>query len=364
MRAQLDRGFEIPHLLLHDGSLTPEDKLKLKTLPNVILDERPIIRHNVPKAVLLGKLECLQRAFDNHGADRAVVFDCDIFFLKNWDADLRKILTEPAVVLRDWGSSIGPNVQQYFELFGVTEDLTTPNCNTGVISILKEDYPRIEKVLAKHIAKPFMMMEDQGAMVAAFHGQLTYVDGIKCVINGAEFHPGLWGYFLQQRGLHLQGMRTRPQALKELVQLSLERLPEYLPLSQFSPWFSRISWGRLEYDHYNFTLPLQKIPSTSNGEWINDGLYLHGGSRVIWALPDRCQYFSTTIRCMDTGIPTNVQGIKINGKEYRLGASLEIPLNGSLEIETQDGPGTHLVFQNPRLHLNKKSMPDLSLQVS
>ena len=361
MRAQLDKGFDFQHLILNDGSLDENDKQSLKKLPGVILEEDPITLYNVPKAVLLGKLECLKRGFEKHKADRVVVFDCDIFYLKNWEADLRKILIDRTVVLRDWGSSIGNSLQQYRELFGVLEDATTPNCNTGIISVLSEDYIKIARTLELHIKTPFQIMEDQGIMLAAFHGNLSYVDGIKCIINNAEYHPQLWSYFVEQRGLHLMGMRTRPDGLKDLVQRSLNSLPNFLSLSQFTPSYKYISWGLLEYEHYNFSLPLQKIPSTCGSNWVNDGLYLHGGSHVIWPLPERCNKFTAKFMCMDTGIPSNIKEVIVNGKPFKLGDDVNIPLNGKLEIRTHDGPGTHLVFLAPKVYIDK-SWPDLSLQ--
>lgn len=362
MRVFLDHGFDIPHLLLNDGSLTEQDKAQLRNLPNVILDEEPITKHDVPKAVLLGKLECLKRGFEKHGADRIVVFDCDIFFLRNWEADLRKMLTERAVVLRDWGSSIGPNVNEYQQLFGVGEDLTTPNCNTGVISVKKEDYPRIEKALDLHLKQPFLIMEDQGIMLAAFHGILSYVNGIKCLINNLEYNPGLWGWALSQNAVHLMGMRVRQDALKFLVDTCLAALPNTMRLEQISPAVKHITWGLLEYDHYNFCHPLQKLPSTCSGDYVTDALYLHGGSQVGWKLPPRFNRFTTKIVCMDTGIASNVKRVLLNGEEFTLNSTVDIPLRGYLTIITENGPGTHLAFLSPRLHI-EKSQPDLRLQV-
>lgn len=362
MRTHLDRGFDFQHLLLNDGSLTDEDKIQLQELPNVILDPNPITLYDVPKAVLLGKLECLKRGFGIYSADRVVVFDCDIFFLRNWESDLRKILTERTVVLRDWGSSIGPNVDKYFKLFGVKEDLTTPNCNSGIISVLKEDYHKINEKLKLHIKNPFMIMEDQGALIAAFHGQLSYVNNIMCLINNIEYNTKEWEAILTKNAVHLMGMRVRSDALKSLVKTCLNNLPNYLHLSQFEPINKFISWGLMEYGHYNFSHPLQKLPTTFNGEYVNDCLNLHGGSNVSWSLPERCTKFTTKIVCLDTGIPSNVKPIKINDKYYYLNEEINIPVHGKLEIITQDGQGTHLAFLEPRVYLDKLNWPDLSLQ--
>jgi len=354
MRAHLDHGFDIPHLILDDGSLTDEDVKELEQLPNLFVGRDPITIYNVPKAVLLGKLECLKRGFEKYGAERVVVFDCDIFFYKNWEADLRSIISKQVVVMRDWGSSLGPNVDKFYELFGVKEDLTTPNCNTGIISVKAEDYHLIDEKLQMHIDKPFLIMEDQGIMIAAFHGNLSYVDGIKCVISNAENNSLLWSWVLQQRGAHLMGMRTRKKALESLVEHSLRALPDFIHLSQFTPIEKYISWGLMEYGTYNFAAELQKIPSTANGQYITDALYLHGGSQVKWHLPRRCNIFTSKIVCMDTGIPDNVPYVYINGHPYPLNSNVEIPLEGSLEIKTLDGPGSHIALLSPKLLVCKE----------
>lgn len=367
-RVHLDRGFDIPHVIVSDGSLTTADYEELSALPNVIVEQEPIILYTgsdgnqVPKAPLLGKLQCLQRCFEKHKADRAVLFDCDIFFFHNWEADLRKILTDRAVVLRDWGSSIGPNRKEYLDLYGVTEDTTTPNGNTGVIAFNKEDWPRVEEKINMHLRNTFMIMEDQGIMVAAFHGMLSYADGIKCVINGAEVNEQLWPYFLKQNALHLMGMRTRPKGLKDCVAYSLLNLPEKIHIKQFNPNIKQISFGLLEYDHYHFGAHLQKIPSTAGGQYLNDAMYMHGGSVVRWKLPSRCIEFHARLSCMDTGLRDNIGKVTVNGQHFTVGQDIRVPVNGHLSIDTNDGPGTHIAFIEPRLLVNKTSWPDLSSQ--
>lgn len=367
-RMHLDKGFDIPHIILSDGSLSEEDRAKLESLPNIFVEEKPITLHKgsdgnlVPKAPLLGKLECLKRCFDNYDADIAVLFDCDIFFFKNWDSDLRKILTERAVVLRDWGSSIGPNREQYHNLFGVTEDLSTPNGNTGVISFSKNDWDLVQEKIDLHLGNTFMIMEDQGIMIAAFHGNLSYAEGIKCVINNAELQPNLWPYFLEQRAVHLMGMRTRPHGLNDCVTHSLASLPTEVSLKNFSPFQKNISFGLLEFDHYHFGGHLQKIPTTCHGIFVNNGMYMHGGSSVTWKFPDRCTRFRAKYECMDTGIRSNALPISVNGNIYHLGEEIDVHLDGLLEIVTADGPGSHLVFLNPRISIDTKTFPNLDLQ--
>lgn len=363
MRAHIDHGFDIPHLILSDGSLTEEDISELNQLPGVIVDAEPITRYpEAPKDILLGKLECLKRGFEHYDMDRMIVFDCDIFFLRNWDADLRTMLTNRAVVLRDWGSSIGPNVQQYRDLFGVQEDLSTPNCNTGVISIAKEDWPRIQASLDKHLANPFMIMEDQGIMVASFHGELTYAEGIKCIINNAESNQDLWSWTLSQRAAHLMGMRTRPEGLRSLVEASIGHIPSVIHLSQIKPHTQHSSWGLITYGQYRFTHPLQKIPSTSGGKFISDALYMHGGSSAHWKLAPRLRRFVSKVVCMDTGIPANVKPVIVNGHAFELGSEINVECYGRLDIQTQDGPGSHIALLSPALWPDKQTRPDLSRQ--
>jgi hypothetical protein len=369
MRAHLDHGFDILHIIVSDGSLTEEDVATLEALPNVSVEEDPIEiltgsdGKSVPKAPLLGKLQCHKRCFDNHDVDRAILFDCDIFFFNNWESDLRKILTERAVVLRDWGGSLGPNGEQYTKLFGVYQDETTTNCNTGVIGLNKEDYYLVEEKIDLHLKDTFMIMEDQGIIFAAFYGNLTYVNGIKCVINGAENRFDMWPHFLRQNAIHLMGMRTRPEGLKQSIDHSLKSLPTILPLRNFTPIEKNVSWGLLEFGHYSFKARLQKIPSTVDGKYVNEAMYLHGGSSLKWKLPDRLNRFTTQFVCMDTGIKENVRPAVINGKEYTLGEEIDIELNGSLEISTQHGPGTHLAFIKPRLWVDKETWPDLTTQL-
>jgi hypothetical protein len=369
MRAHLDKGFDIPHVIVSDGSLTEEEIAGLRQLPNVFVEEDPIEiltgsdGNPVPKAPLLGKLQCHKRCFDNYEVDRAVLFDCDIFFFRNWEADLRKILTERAVVLRDWGSSLGPNGPQYTALFGVQQDKITPNCNTGVIGLNKEDYHLVEEKIKLHQNNTFMIMEDQGIMFASFYGKLSYANGIVCVINGAERHAGLWPYFVKQNAIHLMGMRERPQGLKASVALALEGLPDSMSLSQFTPIDKHISFGLLEYGHYNFAAQFQKIPSSVSGVYINDALYLHGGSHVKWKLPARCKTFKSQYVCMDTGIPSNVKPVTINGQTFNLNDEIDVPLSGDLHIVTQEGPGTHLAFLFPTIEIDKTTQPDLSAQL-
>jgi len=357
-RVHLDKGFDIPHMLLNDGSLTEEDISFLNSLPNVWVDQEPIYLYDVPKPKLLGKLQCIERGLFKHNAKRVVVLDCDIFFFKNWDSDLRKICSSDAIAMRDWGSSLGPNVNQYKHLFGVHEDQVTPNCNTGIFSTTKEHWFRVEAALQKHLNSPFLIMEDQGIWFAAFYGNLQYVNNIKCVINGAENFPDLWNWVLKQKGAHLQGMRVRPQGFKSLVETSLQNLPYTLHLQQISPKHKHVSYGLMEYETYSFESPWQQLPSKCKGNFVTDALYMHGGSWASWHLDKRFNKFTCKVIALDSALPQNIQPIKINGNEFPLWSDVDLPLDGELRIETQHGPGAHIAFEKPTLYITSE-YPDI-----
>lgn len=358
MRVHLDHGFDIPHLVLNDGTLTPEDFRRLEQLPNIHIEyDKVHMYENVPKAVYLAKLECFNVGFNKYNVERVVIFDCDIFFFRSWEADLRKILSSPSIVLRDWGSSLGPNVHQYIELFGVHEDATTPNCNTGINSITRDQYPKLEKTIAKHVSHPFMMMEDQGAMFAAFYGQLEYINGIKCAAWGGETHPEIKAWWYQQNALHLMGMRERPQALQECIDLSIQNLPEYLTPKQFIPITKFISWGLLEHDTYNFNATFQYFPSTHEGKFITSGMYFHGGSRITYKIPAQFSHFTCKFVCMDTGIKQNMKLLTVNGCQFYVDTEVVVNLpHGELTIESQDGAGAHIALLEPKFWIDKSAL--------
>lgn len=361
MRAFLDRGFEIPHLVLNDGSLTTEDIESLKKLPLVYLELDPVRLEKIAhKAVYLAKLECYRIGFEKYNADRIVLMDNDIFFFRNWESDLRKICMSDSIALRDWGSSLGPEPEAYKQVFGCYEDVLQPNCNTGISSIPQSQYFKIGPAYLKIVNNPDkIFMQDQGNFFASYYGHIDYVNSIPCCINGGEFIPEILNHWLSQNAAHLMGMRERPDALKIFIEQTYKNLPQSLHLNQFSPEYKRISFGLMEYDIYSFNSPLHKIPSTYRNRYITDALYLHGGSKVVWKLPPQCKSFKTTVGCMDTGLASNCRPLSINGQLYAINMNskaldieLEIPLNGSLTIETPDGNGTHYVFLEPKITLN------------
>lgn len=361
MRAFLDRGFEIPHLVLNDGSLTTEDIESLKKLPLVYLELDPVRLEKIAhKAVYLAKLECYRIGFEKYNADRIVLMDNDIFFFRNWESDLRKICMSDSIALRDWGSSLGPEPERFKQIFGVYEDTTQPNCNTGISSIPRSQYYKLAKPVSLVVANPdAIVMEDQGATFAAFYSQLKYVNNVVCCINGGEFIPEILNHWLSQNAAHLMGMRERPDALRMFIEQTCKNLPQTLHLNQFPPEYKRVGFGLMEYDIYSFNSPLHKIPSTYRNHYVTDAMYLHGSSKVVWKLPSQCKSFKTIIGCMDTGLIANCRPILINGQLYAINMNskaldieLEIPLNGSLTIETPDGNGTHYVFLEPKITLN------------
>jgi hypothetical protein len=213
----------------------------------------------------------------------------------------------------------------------------------------------VEAALQKHLNSPFLIMEDQGIWFAAFYGRLQYINNIKCVINGAETIPDLWAWILRQKGAHLQGMRVRPQGFQSLVEHSLKNLPQQISLQQIAPHRKHISYGLMEHDTYNFNSPWQMLPSKSQGKYITDAIYMHGGSWASWELDKR---FNAKIIAVESALVENIKPITINEQEYPLWAEIDIPLDGSLRIETHHGGGSHIAFEYPRLHVSKHQ-PDI-----
>jgi hypothetical protein len=355
-RMFLDHGFDQPHLILNDGSLTEDDMESLLDLQGIKIDQKPITLHPIPNPILTAKIQLFDRGFELCQADRVVIFDPDVFFYKPWDLILKKILLAKAICLKDWGSSLGPNINQYFELFGVTEDEITPNCNTGIYSIPKKMHNRLPPIMEKHIKTPFQIMEDQGIFFAAFYGDISYINEVKCLINGIEEYDYTWSHILNNNiGAHLQGMRVRPKALQSLVNHCINCCPKRLHLSQITPTRKFIHGppGNLApvFGAYDFTKTYQEYPSMWEGRYILDGMHMHGGSCVEWQVPFQCTSFESQFICMHTGIPSNCRPCRINGQEFRLGDKISIPLKGLLKIETEATDGSHLCFLNPILKI-------------
>lgn len=352
-RMHLDHGFDQKHLVLTDGSLTPADINTLQTLPGVTVDPDPVIQYAIPNPILTAKIQLFERGFLRYGADQVIVIDADIFFYRPWDFIIKKILTTKAICLRDWGSSLGLHPDKFKELFGVGEDAITPNCNTGVYSIPKEMYNRIPPVMEKHIKTPFHIMEDQGIFFAAYYGMMDYITEIQCLINGIEEMDYTWSHILNNTcGAHLQGMRVRPKALKSLVYHSINNCPRKLHLSQITPVDKFVNYGLMAFGCYDFTKPWQAYPSLLDGRYIMDGLHMHGGSWAEWKLPREFIKFVSRYVCLHTGIPQNCRPCRINGQEFRLGEQIEVPLQGTLRIETDYSEGAHLCFISPMLSIN------------
>jgi hypothetical protein len=350
-RAHLDHGFDIPHLILNDGSLTPEDITSLKAIPNIIVEEKKVKTYpTAPNHILLSKLECFEVGFHKYGADRVIIIDPDIFIFKSWESDIRKILMSKAICLRDWGSSIGPTPARYKELFGVVEDEVTHNCNTGVYSIPSYQYEKIPPKIEIHLKDPFVIMEDQGIFFAAYYGEMDYITDIFGLVNGIEDFDYMWNWVLEtMTGAHLQGMRVRPKALDYLINHVIRNCPKKIPLSQITASTKNINYGLLAFGSYDYTKPWQAFPTQWEGRYVLDGMYMHGGSWAEWRLPLQCKRFETRYICMHTGIPQNCQPIKINDRVFNLGETIDIDVNGTLKIETLYGEGAHIGFLNPNL---------------
>lgn len=350
-RAHLDHGFDIPHLILNDGTLTEQDQKSLLELPGVIIDPQPISLPPIPNPILTAKIQCFERGFNAFGADRVVIFDPDVFFYRPWDAIMTQILKSPgAICLKDWGSSLGPCQDRYKELFGVIEDASTPNCNTGLYSIPKELYGRIPPILEKHIKEPFQIMEDQGIFFAAFYGMMDYISDIRCLINGVEEFGYMWDFILNTpMGAHLQGMRVRPKALASLINHTINRCPRRIHLSQIKPVSKYINYGLLNYWSYNYTIPWQECPTQWEGQYVMDGLYMHAGSWAEWKLPPQFTHFESKYICLHTGMPDKCLPVRINGVSFPLGADINLEIKGPLRIETDYSDGGHICFMKPTL---------------
>jgi hypothetical protein len=355
IRAHLNHGFDIPHLVLNDGTLTEDDLKNLQKYPGIIIDPNPIILYLIPNPILTAKLQCFERGFTTYEADRVVIFDPDVFIYKPWDSILNHILMSPgAICLKDWGSSLGPHQDRYKALFGVMEDATTPNCNTGVYSIPKALYGRVPPVLEKHIKEPFQIMEDQGIFFAAFYGMMDYITDIKCLINGVEEHPYMWDWILKNPiGAHLQGMRVRPKALASLINHTINCCPKKILLSQITPFAKHISYGMLNFGSYDYTRPFQECPTQWEGKYVLDGMYMHAGSWAEWHLPPQITHFESKYVCMHTGNPSLCRPFRINGNVFNLGANIYLEIKGgTLKIETEYSEGGHLCFLCPTLKVN------------
>ena len=349
-RMHLDHGLDYPHLILNDGTLTENDLKTLQELPGITIDPDPIVLHPVPNPILTAKIQCFERGFAKYGADRVVIFDPDVFIFKSWDSVLSKILMSGAICLRDWGSSLGPEQDKYKALFGFLEDSGTPSCNTGLYSIPKGLYCKIPPVIEKHIGTPFKIMEDQGVFFAAFYGQMDYITGIRCLINGIEEHDYMWNHILTNSlGAHLQGMRVRLKGLASLMNHTINRCPKKIHLSQITPIAKNINYGMLNFGAYNYTAPWQEIPTQWEGKYVMDGMYMHSGSWAEWRLPPQVTHFESKYICLSTGIPEKCLPVRVNGESFGLGADIRVTLKGSLRIETDYSEGGHICFLHPTL---------------
>jgi hypothetical protein len=114
----------------------------------------------------------------------------------------------------------------------------------------------------------------------------------------------------------------------------------------------------MEHDTYSFNSPWQALPSRSQGRYITDAIYMHGGSWALWSLDKRFNRFTTRVIAIETALVDNIKPVTINGQEFPLWSQVDIPLDGSLRIDTQHGAGTHLAFEVPTLHVSEET-PDI-----
>jgi len=347
-RINLDNGFSIPHLIVNDGTLTPEDLEKLHRLTNVIVEETPVeVYNNVPKAKYLAKIKLFEKGFMKYDADRVVILDPDVFFYRPWDGDLNNILLHDNTAIMDFGSSLGPNLERYEKLFQVKRDVLTPTCNTGLVSTIRANWPKLQSALITHLSEPFLVMEDQAICFKAFWHDLFYHQGIRLCLNGANTADSLWQWFLQQNGAHLVGMRTRPDEYNKLVNHTLSLLPESIHPSRFE-YHEYIVPGGVsnEYGFYNFD-HMAAYPSAVNGMYVTDAIYLSGNSSIKWKLPPQIKTFECSVFALDNG---NAKApISINGENVQIGQFAIVKVIGELNIKSQPGDRTFYALTNPKL---------------
>jgi len=350
-RVNLKNGFSIPHLIVNDGTLTPEDLQKLHQLTNAFIEEQPVELYKVPKAKYTAKLKLFEIGFMKYNAERVVILDPDVFFYRPWDSDLVNILLSDAITMMDFGCSTGPEVDRYENLFGVKRNGKNPGCNTGILSTTIDFYDNILLALIKHIGDPFMIMEDQGISYAAFYDHMSHIQNIKVAINGAGDHENMWNWFLRQNGAHLIGMRVRKSEYYRLVDHTVSLLPRTLHPSVFEPVEYSVPNGMIHYDLYNFDLPFASFPSKLNGTFITDAIYLSGGSHVRWKLPPQIEKFEASIMPLDNSIKENMRPISINGTLFAPGwfSCVDI-INQELVIDTAPGERTFYALTLPKFH--------------
>ena len=241
-RIHLKRGFSIPHLILNDGTLTEEDFIKLDKLTNVVVERDKVAFYKVPEPEYTAKLKLFEIGFMKYKAERVVVLDPDVFFFRPWDSDLADILLSDAIALMDFGYSCGPNQKRYEEIFKAPRNSTTPTCNTGVFSTTPEHYYRILLNLVTQVnSNELFILGDQGICFSAFHGMLSYVQGIKVAANGAGLHKEVWEWLLSQNGVHLLSMRTRREEYYSVVEHVLNLLPKEMTGENGEALFSGIT---------------------------------------------------------------------------------------------------------------------------
>jgi hypothetical protein len=351
-RVNLNNGFSIPHLIVNDGTWTPEDLDKLRRLTNVLIEETPIeLYKTVPKAKYLAKIKLFELGFMKYHADRVVILDPDVFFYRPWDSDLVNILLSDNIAIMDFGSSLGPNQERYEQLYGIKRNAKNPTCNTGLVSTTKASYDKILLALVKHLNDPFMIMEDQGICFAAFYDNLNFIQHIKLALNGAVTCGPIWNWILEENGAHLVGMRVRQDEYNKLVDHALSLLPKTLHPSKFQTTEYNVPGGMGNYDMYNFDQPYACYPSQSRGIYVTDAIYVSGESIIKWKFPPQITRFEASVMPLDSGILGNMLPVEINGQEFPVGwfACVNIK-NQELVIRTKPGDRAFFALTSPKLH--------------
>lgn len=363
-RIHLKRGFSIPHLILNDGTLTEKDFKSLHNLTNMYIEEAPVELYNVPEPKYTAKLKLFEVGFLKHKAERVVVVDPDVFFLRSWDSDLVEILLSDAIALMDFGYSCGPNQKRYEEIFKAPRDSTTPTCNTGIFSTTLEFYHKILlKLITQVNSRELFILGDQGICFSAFHGMLSYIPGIKVAANGAGLHKEVWNWLLGQNGVHLLSMRTRQNEYYSVVKYAVDLLPKTLSMSNFYPDKYKADGAMFSYDVYDFDRPLQAYPSLCNGKYLTDAIYFSGDSSARWVLPPQIIKFEANIEALEYSDKEKMSLVEINGKEYGFGP-VSVPINDQrLIIKTKPGFRTFYALTRPRFHYEIGPLPSTDFVV-
>ena len=112
-------------------------------------------------------------------------------------------------------------------------------------------------------------------------------------------------------------------------------LPKRLHPRQFTPIEHNVPNGMIWYDFYCFEHKWGDYPSTCQGQYLTDAIYLSADSIVRWKLPPQITTFECSILQLDIS-KTPIQSVEINGAQYPPGLFVCIPItNQELIIKTK-----------------------------